>query len=94
MQLISPEKIFRGNNAFKKSLTHIKKISKRPLVLGRSLSTKNIRHKIYNDLQDHQFHINTSNLQFDCCYEDLERIESFILKNNCCLLYTSDAADE
>ena len=83
MQLISPEKIFRGNNAWKKSLTHIKKISKRPLLLGRSLSTKNIRHQIYKDLQDNHFHINTSNLQFDCCYEDLERIESIILKNNC-----------
>ena len=83
MQLISPKKIFRGNNAWKKSLTHIKKISKRPLLLGRSLSTKNIRHQIYKDLQDNHFHINTSSLHFDCCYEDLERIESTILKNNC-----------
>ena len=81
MQLISPKKIFRGNNAWKKSLTHIKKISKRPLLLGRSLSTKNIRHQIYKDLQDHHFHITTSNLQFDCCYEDLERIERIIIKN-------------
>ena len=83
MQLISPEKIFRGNNAWVESLTQIKKISKRPLVLGRSLSTKDIRHQIYKDLQDHHFHIITSNLQFDCCYEDLERIERIILKNNC-----------
>ena len=83
MQLISPKKIFRGNNAWKKSLTHIKKISKRPLLLGRSLSTKNIRHQISKDLQDNHFHISTSNLHFDCCYEDLERIESIILKNNC-----------
>ena len=83
MQLISPEKIFRGNNAWEESLTQIKKISKRPLVLGRSLSTNKIRHQIYKDLQDHHFHIITSNLQFDCCYEDLERIESIILKNNC-----------
>ena len=83
MQLISPEKIFRGNNAWGKSLKHIKKISKNPLILGRSLSTKNIRHQIYKDLQDHYFHVNTSNLQFDCCYEDLERIESIILKKYC-----------
>ena len=83
MQLISPEKIFRGNNAWEESLTQIKKISKRPLVLGRSLSTKDIRNQIYKDLQDHHFHIITSNLQFDCCYEDLERIERIILKNNC-----------
>ena len=83
MQLISPKKIFRGNKAWEKSLKHIKKISKRPLLLGRSSSTKKIRHRIYKDLHDHHLHINTSNLQFDCCYEDLERIKSIIRKNNC-----------
>ena len=71
MQLISPEKIFRGNNAWVESLTQIKKISKRPLVLGRSLSTKEIRHQIYKDLQDHHFNIITSNLKF---------IESIVIK--------------
>ncbi len=83
MQLISPEKIFRGNDAWKNALPEIKKISKRPLLLGRSLSTKNIRLKIFKDLQEDDFHLFTSNLQFDCCYEDLERIESTILQNNC-----------
>ncbi len=83
MQSISPENIFRGNDAWKNALSQIKNISKRPLLLGRSLSTKNIRQKIFKDLQDDDFHIFTSSLQFDCCYEDLERIENTILKNNC-----------
>ena len=83
MQLISPEKIFRGNNAWLNALPHIKKISKNPLILGRSLSTNNIRQKIYNDLYDQNLNIFLSDLQFDCCYEDIERIKSIILKNDC-----------
>ena len=83
MQLISPEKIFRGKGAWLKSIPEIKKISKRPLILGRSLSTSNHRNRIFKDLEDHGFDIHTSNLHFDCCYEDLTRIKNIILKNKC-----------
>ena len=83
MQLISPEKIFRGNGAWLKALPHIKKLSKRPLLLGRSLSTNNLRLQVLKDLYDQNISIYSSNLQFDCCYEDLKRIRSIIIKNNC-----------
>ena len=83
MQLISPEKIFRGNNAWVEALSQIKKISKRPLVLGRSAATKNIRQQIYQDLLNENFEIHISNLKYDCCFEDLKRLESVLLKNNC-----------
>ncbi len=83
MQLISPEKIFRGNGAWLKALPHIKKVSSRPLLLGRSISTNNLRQQIYKDLHEENLSIYSSNLQFDCCYEDLERIRTVILKNNC-----------
>ena len=83
MQLISPEKIFRGKGAWLKSIPEIKKISKRPLILGRSLSTSNHRNRIFKDLEDHGFDIHISNLHFDCCYEDLTRIKNVILKNKC-----------
>ena len=83
MQLISPEKIFRGKNAWLKALPQIKKFSKRPLLLGRSLATNNIRQQIYNDLHDDGLEIHLSNLQYDCCYEDLARIKDIIIKNNC-----------
>ncbi len=83
MQSISPEKIFRGNGAWLKALPHIKKVSRKPLLLGRSLSTFNIRQQIYNDLNDENLSIYSSNLKFDCCYEDIERITKIILKNNC-----------
>ena len=83
MQLISPEQIYRGNDAWSKSIPQIKKLTKRPLLLGKSLSTYNLRNKIYKDLQEHNLDIFISNLEFDCCYEDIERIKSIILKNNC-----------
>ena len=83
MQLISPEKIFRGNGAWLKALPHIKKVSRRPLLLGRSISTNNLRQQVYKDLHEENLSIYSSNLQFDCCYEDLERIRAIILKNDC-----------
>ncbi len=83
MQLISPERIFRGNSAWLKALPQIKKLSKSPLLLGRSNATKNIRELICKDLLDENLSVYSSNLQFDCCYEDIERIKGIILKKNC-----------
>ena len=83
MQLISPERIFRWDSAWIKALPQIKKLSKSPLLLGRSNITKNIRKQIYKDLHDENLSVYSSNLQFDCCYEDLERIKGLILKKNC-----------
>ena len=83
MQLISPEKVFRGSGAWFKALPHIKKICKRPLFLGRSVETENIRNNIYKDLFKENLEIIVDNLNFDCCYEDLDRLKSILLKNNC-----------
>ena len=83
MQLISPQKIIRGNGAWSKALPLIKGLSKRPLLLGRSEATNTLRQKIYNDLLDDNFEIHISNLKYDCCYEDLERLKGVIQKKNC-----------
>ena len=79
MQLISPEKVFRGNGAWFKALPQIKKICKRTLLLGRSVETDNIRNKIYKDLFKENLEITVGNLNFDCCYEDLDRLKSILL---------------
>ena len=83
MQLISPDKIFRGSGAWLKAIPEIKKISRRPLIIGRSLSTSNLRQEIYKDLKEYNFDLYTSNLQFDCCYEDLSRLKNIIIQKNC-----------
>ena len=82
MQSISPETIFRGNNAWHKSLPQITKLTKSPLILGRGIHTNNLRQKIFNDLENQNLNVNSANLQFDCCYEDISRVKNIILKNN------------
>jgi len=82
MQSISPETIFRGNNAWQESLPQIIKLTKRPLILGRGICTNILRNKIFNDLKNQNLKVNFANLKFDCCYEDISRIKNIILKNN------------
>jgi len=82
MQSISPETIYRGNSAWEESLPQITKLTKSPLVLGRSIHTYKLRKKILNDLKNQNLNVNSSNLQFDCCYEDISRVQNIILKNN------------
>ena len=82
MQSISPETIFRGIYAWEKSLPQITKITKSPLILGRGINTNNLRNKIFTDLKNLKLNVNSANLQFDCCYEDISRIKKIILKNN------------
>jgi len=82
MQSISPETIFRGNNAWPKSLPQITKLTKSPLILGRGTHTNNLRNKISSDLKNQNLDVNSANLQFDCCYEDISRIKNIVLKNN------------
>ena len=82
MQSISPETIFRGNFAWEKSLHQITKLTKSPLILGRSQHTNKLRNKIFVDLKSLNLDVNSTNLQFDCCYEDLSRVKDIILENN------------
>ncbi len=82
MQSISPETIFRGIDAWEKAIPQIAELTKSPLILGRSNSTKILRSKIFRDLKNNNLNVNSANLYFDCCYEDISRIKNFILKNN------------
>ena len=82
MQSISPEAIFRGDFAWEESLPQITKLTKRPLILGRGIHTNNLRNKIFHDLNNLNLDVNSANLQFDCCYEDISRIKRIILKNH------------
>jgi glycerol dehydrogenase len=82
MQSISPEILFRGNNAWEKALPQITKLTKTPLILGRGIHTNKLRDKIFNDLKNRNLNVNSANLLFDCCYEDISRIKNIILENN------------
>ena len=82
MQLISPESIFRGNDAWEKALPKITDLTKSPLILGRSINTHDLRNKILIDLKNQNLKVNSANLTFDCCHEDISRVKSIILENN------------
>ena len=81
MQSISPEIIFRGNDAWDKALPQIIDLTKSPLILGRSNNTNNLRSKIFRDLESKNLRVNSANLQFDCCYEDITKVKNIILNN-------------
>ncbi len=81
MQSISPETIFRGNDAWEKALPHIANLTKCPLILGRSACTNDIKNKILRDLKNLELDVNSANLQFDCCYEDILKVKDIILNN-------------
>ena len=83
MQSISPEIVFRGNDAWEKALPQITRLIKRPLILGRSLQTNDLRNKISKDLKDLNLSVFSSNLYFDCCVEDLSRLSNFFINNKC-----------
>ena len=82
MQAISPEIIFRGNDAWEKALPQITNLTKSPLLLGRSIHTNQIRNKIFRDLKNQNLNVNFTNLQFDCCSEDISRIKKIISMND------------
>ena len=82
MQSISPETIFRGKFAWREALPEIKKLTKNPLILGRSTNTQDLRNEIFRDLKNQNLNPHSVNLQFDCCYEDISRVKNKILDNN------------
>ncbi len=81
MQSISPETIYRGIYAWEKSLPQITKLTNSPLILGRGINTNNLINKIIFDLKNQNLIVNSANLQFDCCYEDISRVKKIISKN-------------
>ena len=83
MYLISPARVVRGSKAWKNSLIYIKEITNSPLVLGRSSATENIRSNLVNDLKESGLSPYEINIQFDCCYEDLDRAYKYALINKC-----------
>ena len=83
MQIISPDKVIRGKNAWKKSLPEIVKICKFPLLLGKSYITKSIRSLMSKDLSQLNLKVYNSELEFDCCEKDLKRIYNLAVEQKC-----------
>ena len=80
---ISPTKLIKGEGAWTKSIELIAKSCKRPLIIGRSISTKKLRTSFKNDLLLKGIQAITFDLDHDCCELDIQNAYRFS-QNNCC----------
>ena len=80
---ISPSKVIRGEGAWINSLDLVTKLCKRPLLIGRSSSTKKIRASFKKDLLSIGIQTISLELNHDCCELDIQNAY-LISKNNDC----------
>ena len=76
---ISPKQILRGEKAWEEGKTIIPLICKRPLILGRSNATKNIRNSIHSELIPYGLNPIPSELKYDCCELDLAQLKKLVI---------------
>ena len=81
--LISPGEVIRGKEAWKKGKHLIPFLSKRPILLGKSELTYEIREKIKSDLERLSIDPICLNLNHGCCELDLKEAQSISLENKC-----------
>ena len=80
---ISPLKVIRGDKAWSNSIETVIKLCKKPLIIGRSSSTKGIRISLKNDLLLQNIEAISFDLKHDCCELDIQNAYIFSKKNNC-----------
>jgi glycerol dehydrogenase len=80
---IAPSRVIRGGQAWQQSIPVIADLCKRPLLLGRSPATQAIRDGLKADLTARDLTVVEAQLNFDCCEEDLIRLEA-VLKEAAC----------
>ncbi len=83
IQSISPAKLVRGEEAWFKSIEIITKLTKRPLLIGRSRETRVLRTSFKNDLLLKGIQPKSFELVHDCCELDIQNAYKFSKKNNC-----------
>tara|TARA_B100001250_G_C19780192_1_gene781517 strand:+ start:168 stop:1280 length:1113 start_codon:yes stop_codon:yes gene_type:complete len=80
---ISPLKVVKGEGAWIKSIELITKLCKRPLIIGRSNSTKKLRNSFRDNLLSKGFQAISFELEHDCCELDIQHAYQFSKNNNC-----------
>jgi glycerol dehydrogenase len=71
---IAPAVVVRGSQAWAEAKTAITGLCQRPLVLGRSAATAELRAGLVADLQAWGLQPHPAVLRFDCCEDDLQPI--------------------
>ena len=80
---ISPSKVVRGERAWNKSLDITINLSKKPLIIGRSESTKEIRTSLKKDLLSKGIQSISFELDHDCCELDIQNAYLISKDNKC-----------
>ena len=83
LHCISPEKVVRGKKAWERSLDYVNKLCKKPLIIGRSETTKEIRASLENDLLLKGIKAISLDLDHDCCELDIQKACQFSEENKC-----------
>ncbi len=83
VQRIAPSNVVKGERAWQKGIKLIPEITQRPLIIGRSNSTKKIRNSFEKDLISLGVHTSSIELSHDCCDLDIQNICKLSKKNNC-----------
>ena len=81
--IISPSKVVRGEGAWVKSLDLITKLCKKPIIIGRSKTTKTIRASLFKDLLFKGIQPISFELKHDCCEIDIQNAYLISKNNNC-----------
>ncbi len=80
---ISPLKVVRGEGAWIKSIKSIIKLCKKPLIIGRSCTTRSLRESFENDLCINGIKPISFELDYDCCELDIQNACQLSKNNNC-----------
>jgi glycerol dehydrogenase-like iron-containing ADH family enzyme len=71
---ISPAHVLRGASAWSEALHLVPSLGSRPLLLGRSAATAELRAQLGASLEGFGLAVTPAELRFDCCEEDLGRV--------------------
>jgi glycerol dehydrogenase len=80
---IAPSRVIRGEHAWLRGLPAITDLCQRPALLGRSSTTQAIRSGLKADLLANNLTVEEIQLNFDCCEEDLTRLEVSLKAKSC-----------
>ena len=80
---IAPSKVVRGEDAWIKSIDLVTQLCKRPLLIGRSSSTKSIRTSFKKDLLLKGIQSISLDLDHDCCELDIQNAYLISKEHNC-----------
>ncbi len=80
---ISPSKVVRGENAWLKSLNLIAELCRKPLIIGRSNTTRTIRNSFKEDLILKGVQPLSFELKHDCCELDIQNAFKHSKIKNC-----------